>query len=369
MKKKPKGTTIFNIVVILFSMGMLVYFAFSEDGLMNLVYQVKGFDQRWLWFALGFMLMNYLADIILTQLFIRVPYPKYRFRSALKVAMAGQFYNSVTPYGVAGKPMQIVALNRQGVDVGSASSAMVQKFLVYQATLSVYSLVMLLCRYAFFRNQISDLMFLTIIAFVFQAGIIVLLLIFSYSKRLTRTILDLFFLLMKKLHLVKNPEQTMKNIEEQLELYHQNCKEIQKHGWLMVSSTLLTVLQLTCYYLIPYCIYRCFYLDDYTAFDLIAAQAFVSMVSSYMPTPGGTGAAEGSFVVMFGVFFQGSVKSAMVLWRVFTYYFTILISAPFSAMGKKKGTLRGEPGRQPQSEPVAADPAEPIPQTMAKKES
>ena len=33
MKRKPKGTTIFNIVVILVSLGMLAYFAFSEDGL------------------------------------------------------------------------------------------------------------------------------------------------------------------------------------------------------------------------------------------------------------------------------------------------------------------------------------------------
>lgn len=351
MKRKPKGTTIFNIVVILVSLGMLAYFAFSEDGLMNLLSQIKGFDQSWLWVALAFMLLNYAADIILTQMFVRVAYPKYRLRSACRVAMAGQFYNNVTPYGVAGKPMQIVALNRQGIDVGSASSAMVQKFLVYQTTLSLYSLVMLLCRYAFFRNQISDLMFLTIIAFVFQAGIIVLLLIFSYSKRLTKTILDLFFLLLKKVKLVKHPEQAQKNIERQLELYHKNCKEIQKHGWLMVSSFALTAIQLTCFYIIPYCIYRCFYLDEYTAFDLIAAQAFVSMVASYMPTPGGAGAAEGSFVVMFGVFFQGSVKSAMVLWRVFTYYFTILVSAPFSGMGKKHLAAQQEAEQQP-AEPV-----------------
>ncbi len=359
MKRKPKGTTIFNIVVILFSVGMLAYFAFSEDGLMNLLSQIKGFNQRWLWAALGFMLLNFLADIFLTQLFVRITYPKYRLRSACRVAMAGQFYNNVTPYGVAGKPMQIVALNRQGIDVGSGSSAMVQKFLVYQTTLSLYSLVMLLCRYSFFRTQISDLMFLTIIAFVFQAGVIVLLLIFSYSKRLTKTILDLFFLLMKKLRLVKRPEQAMKNIEEQLELYHKNCKEIQKHGWLMAASFGLTILQLTCFYVIPYCIYRCFYLDEYTAFDLIAAQAFVTMVASYMPTPGGAGAAEGGFVVMFSVFFQGSVKAAMVLWRVFTYYFTILVAAPFSAVGKKHVSANNAaPGQTPMEEA----PEQPLPE-------
>lgn len=344
MKKKPKGTTIFNIVVLLFSVGMLAYFGFSEDGLPDLLKHIDNFNSIWLLAAAGFMFLNFIADIWLTQLFVRISYPRYRFTSATRVAMAGQFYNNVTPYGVAGKPMQIVVMNRQGVDVGRASSAMMQKFLVYQATLSFYSLVVILFRYTFFRNQINDMMFLTIIAFVFQAGIIVLLMIFSYSKKLTKTILELVFLLLKKIRILKHPEETLVKIENELEMYHENCKVIQKHKGLMILSVLLTIMQLTCYYIVPYCVYRCFDFNQYSAFDLVAAQAFVSMVSSYMPTPGGTGAAEGSFVVMFKVFFGDSVKSAMVLWRLFSYYMTILVSAPFSAMGKKKSMDQPEKG-------------------------
>ncbi len=336
MKKKPKGTTIFNILVIAFSLGMLAYFGFSEDGLVDLFKNIDYFQVEWLLVGAGFMLLNFLVDIWLTQIFVRISYPKYRFLSATRVSMAGQFYNNVTPYGVAGKPMQIVLMSRQGVDVGRASSAMMQKFLVYQTTLSLYSLIVILFRYRFFQGQISDMMFLTIIAFVFQAGIIVLLLIFSYSKKLTKTILELVFFFLKKIRILKHPEETLKNIQNELEMYHENCKVIQKHKAVMIVSFLLTILQLTCFYIVPYCVYRSFGFQEYSAFDLVSAQAFVTMVASYMPTPGGAGAAEGSFVVMFRVFFGNSVKSAMVLWRLFTYYMTILVSAPFSGVGKKK---------------------------------
>ncbi len=110
MKKKPKGTTIFNILVIAFSLGMLAYFGFSEDGLVDLFKNIDYFQVEWLLVGAGFMLLNFLVDIWLTQIFVRISYPKYRFLSATRVSMAGQFYNNVTPYGVAGKPMQIVLM-------------------------------------------------------------------------------------------------------------------------------------------------------------------------------------------------------------------------------------------------------------------
>ncbi len=188
--------------------------------------------------------------------------------------------------------------------------------------------------------------------------------------------MELVFLFLKKIRILKHPEETLKNIQNELEMYHENCKVIQNHKAVMIVSFLLTILQLTCFYIVPYCVYRSFGFQEYSAFDLVSAQAFVTMVASYMPTPGGAGAAqtslmiaisptitmrirsaiggsrrpiasymptpggagaaEGSFVVMFRVFFGNSVKSAMVLWRLFTYYMTILVSAPFSGVGKKK---------------------------------
>ena len=71
---------------------------------------------------------------------------------------------------------------------------------------------------------------------------------------------------------------------------------------------------------------------------MIAAQAVVNLASSFMPLPGGTGAAEGSFVVVFQMFVSKDIiRSAMVLWRAATYYFPIFISAPFAWIGRKKG--------------------------------
>lgn len=57
---------------------------------------------------------------------------------------------------------------------------------------------------------------------------------------------------------------------------------------------------------------------------IMAAQAYVSMVSAFVPLPGASGGAEGSFVLFFSTFFQnGTIIPAMVIWRTCTYYLNI----------------------------------------------
>lgn len=59
---------------------------------------------------------------------------------------------------------------------------------------------------------------------------------------------------------------------------------------------------------------------------MMAAQAYVSMVSAFVPLPGASGGAEGSFVLFFSAFFQNStVIPAMVIWRTCTYYLNIQV--------------------------------------------
>ena len=59
----------------------------------------------------------------------------------------------------------------------------------------------------------------------------------------------------------------------------------------------------------------------------------------YDATTGATGAAELAFSVFYGMFFgTDMLKSALLMWRVITYYAVILISAPFSMLTKKKST-------------------------------
>ena len=72
---------------------------------------------------------------------------------------------------------------------------------------------------------------------------------------------------------------------------------------------------------IPYFIYRSFGFLEQPINVIMAAQAYVSMVSAFVPLPGASGGAEGSFVLFFRSFFsEGTIIPAMVVWRTMSYY-------------------------------------------------
>ena len=58
---------------------------------------------------------------------------------------------------------------------------------------------------------------------------------------------------------------------------------------------------------------------------MVYAAAYVTMISAFIPLPGGSGGAEGSFYMLFVLFFtSGTIAPAMLLWRFITYYSCII---------------------------------------------
>ena len=52
--------------------------------------------------------------------------------------------------------------------------------------------------------------------------------------------------------------------------------------------------------------------------------------ASYTPLPGASGAQEGGFLLYFnGIFTEGTIGLALLVWRFFTYYIFLLIGMLF----------------------------------------
>ena len=73
------------------------------------------------------------------------------------------------------------------------------------------------------------------------------------------------------------------------------------------------------------------------AFESIIASAYIMMVGSFVPIPGGTGGLEYAFVVFYSNFIKGPVLNAiMLLWRFITYYFGMIVGAITLTLKRKK---------------------------------
>ena len=334
MKIKVNKKMLFNIIVIILSIVFLVYFCISENGLLDLAKNVLEFNKIWLFIALFFHLSNIIIDAYLIYRFTCSTGKTYSFKDAFKTSMVGQFFSAITPGASGGQPMQIYSMKKQGIDTWHSTSALVQKFLVYQTSITIYGAVAILFKKKMFLGQVSPIAhWLSSFGFISQSLVIVLLFLFSFNRLITYKIIKTVFICLEKIRLIKNVDEKISEVETQLNCFHTNNKNLYKNTKLVFEVYSLTILQLTCIFVVPYFIYRSFNLYGAKMSDMIAAQSFVTMASAFIPLPGGSGAAEGSFFAFFNIFFtESTIKSAVLLWRVMTYFLTILISAPFSGV-------------------------------------
>lgn len=341
MKNNIDIKNIFNISLLLISLGILVYFCVSDGNLFTLLSSLPTLNFLWLFLAFVFMVFSWFLDSTLIHTIALSSYDGgYLRRNAFKITMVGQFFSSITPLSVGGQPMQILSMVRQGMGAGTAISILVRKFLVYQITLTIYSLTVIISKFYFFKETIPGFIPLSLIGFLSQAIIVVILILFSVNKKLTTAVINWLFCLLEKFKIVKNPEQTSKKVEEQLEFYLKNSKTINKDAKMQVKLYLLTFGQLSALFMIPCIIYKAFHNPGFPVVDMISAQAFVTMISSYTPLPGSSGTCEGSFLAIFNMFFDSDmIKQAMLLCRFITYYFCIIIGSFFADIGQKMRNL------------------------------
>ena len=336
MKKKLNIKLIFNIISLLVPIGFIIYFFVSEQGFMDLIENVSKLNKFWLCMGVLSQLLSVTVDsFVLYKL--TLSYDKtYTLRKSFKATAVGQFFSVITPAAVGGQPMQIYCLTKQGIDPGVASSCLIQKFLVYQTTITIYSFIAMLCNFNLFYGELKNLMLtLAFVGFSLHVIVVMLIYIFSFNKKLASFITNFFFKLLTKIKIIKDPEKQLDKFKKQLDFFHESNSKLYKNKKLLILSFVLTALQLTFLFAIPHMIYRAFNLSQAPISDMITAQAFVTMISSFMPLPGGSGAAEGSFYIFFKLFFmENTIKSAILIWRIITYFLVIVIFAPFSNVSK-----------------------------------
>ena len=130
-------------------------------------------------------------------------------------------------------------------------------------------------------------------------------------------------------------------------MFHENISEMSKNKRLIVRIGLLTIAQLTSYFLIPYTVYRAFGLKGTEVFVIISAAAFIVMFSSCVPIPGSSGVAEGSFFLLFQLFFpQAILPTAVLCWRIITFYVPLCLGGVITALPNQenRGKIKMQTG-------------------------
>ncbi len=249
-------------------------------------------------------------------------------KKAFRITMIGQYYSSITPFSCGAQPAQVYYMgNKNNVPYGKGTAVIVNKFVAYQVVITVTALIIYIGRNQYLAKHVS-FAGPFILAGILIHGLGSLFIFFIiFSPKLIRGFLIFILKILSKIKLLRNFEKKQERLEKHLEDYKNNLLLVLKSKKLLFQVIFLTFLQLTLYFSITYFVYRALNLNNYNFFQTASLQVMVYMAVSFVPLPGAAGASEiGFHTLMRPVFGHHLVNYGLILWRLITYYFGLILS-------------------------------------------
>ncbi len=329
---KEKVKQIFNFVVIIFTATIVLAFAIFTQGLEELINNIKSLNHWWILIAISFMFICWGIEAIIFHKLALLFHSKQKLKVSIRATMIGQFFNAVTPFASGGQPAQLYYMIKSGIDGGASTSILTIKFILFQSIYILYSIVIVIFKFSFFKEYLSNLLYVSMIGFIVNISLISFIIIVATNKKVAKFILIIFLRVLQSIRIIKSTEKVREKVDKELNSFHENIIIICNNLNIMIKTALLTMLQLITYSSITYLIYRSFNLEGSSLWNIVSAQTFLTMITSIIPLPGASGGSEGGFYLFFKMFFTNSnIVSAMILWRMITYYLTIIVGSFFTA--------------------------------------
>lgn len=323
----------FGFISVIVSGVILLYFMIYTGGFKQFYEMFTGLHKQWLLLALAAVIISWALDTFVLHVLIRRLHKGQGILASLRTTIVGMLYCALTPFAVGGQPMQIAQMASSGIESGNAVSIISIKSVVYQTALTIYAIVSVICGLQFFFAGVPHFIMFSILGLTANLVFIGTIILMCISKKLPVKLVRFSVGKLAALKIVKNPYKAYTTAKRQIKIFSNSFESMKQSPRTLIGILLLTFIQLTVLYFVPYCIYKSFGLSGVSPFYTIGANAIILMITAFIPLPGGSGAAEGSFYLFFSLFLTGSmILPAMFLWRILTYYLIILVGGVMSAV-------------------------------------
>ena len=336
--KKLLGSTAFNIFLIVFLAGIVIWFTMRKDGKEILAMLGNASIPM----ILGLVALMVFERLILgwsLKLECNQTYPHYTLKQGFINAYTAGLFCNITPGASGGQVAQGYIFRKQGIPLTSSIGILWLDFIVYQSTMTVFVLALILLRFSYFYTNFSRFFLIVLAGFAVSAGIIVFLFFLANSPRFYTWLTTTGLKIGHKLHIVKNIDEAMANLDKALYEFNKEIVVLRTHKKMIVLLSVSVLIRLIIYYSIPFFCAKALRIPvGYDQLlDIIALSSYVAMINAFLPMPGSAGGTEATFILMFStIFTRTDAASIMILWRSITFYQTLIIGGLVFLYGKTR---------------------------------
>lgn len=313
-----KSFSIFVAVVILSITGVLFFSIDSETFLI-----LKNADGRLLLLALVLVVCGWMIDGVKLLTLVRAAGERLPFRKILPIIWINYFGSAITPMQSGGGPFQIYMLYKNGVCVGKSVAITLVR------TVQIIVLLALVVPFAIIKepeflhqHRVVKWFVVYVVAFItaLTCFIVVSVIRPKWIKYMSSGIL----VKMRRASFIVKPRiliSIARRINAEIDTYNENIRQFLSGGkYWFILSIFVAVVHL-CVYLsiMPVLILAVGFPVEF--FQCILVEALFLFLLYFVPTPGGSGAAEGGAAAVLALFVPWNLAGVLaIVWRVFSEY-------------------------------------------------
>lgn len=344
MKKYKKA--IFNGAFLILLLSATLYFLLKDQEIPVILQSIKKAKSSYLITGLGLVFIFVCSESVIIRYLMKQLKTKVPLLRCIKYSFIGFFFSCVTPSATGGQPMQVYYMRRDGLSVSVSTLVLLIITVGYKSVLVVLSGLMFIFKKDFILSHLGNVIYILIYGIVVNVAFIIFLLVVIFKESLAKGMIYYIVCFLSFIRIVKHREETEEKLIRMMEPYHDGAAYIRKHLPVLWNVFLISVVQRVSLFLVTYCVYRSFGLHGISAFEIVTLQTIIALAVDMLPLPGGIGASETSFMVMFkSIFGSTLLLPGMLLSRGISYYALMLISGVITVGAhiisiKKKGNKR-----------------------------
>ena len=317
-------------VFIAFALAAFVVYLVVSGQVAQFMAALANVQVPWLLLACLSMFLYLLFGIAAYAIAVWLdPHSPVGIRDLISVEASGIFFGNLTPMMMGSTPAQIYRLTKAGQNVGEAGATQFTRFIVYQFGLVAWGAILLAARMPWFTERYGDMTLLCLFSFGGHVGILLLIFAIALMPKAVTRVAHWGLDVLSRLGIARERIDGWRAfVDGEVYSFSEKFKLAAGHSSSVALTVVITMLQLAFFYLVPYFLMLAFGHHDVDFFSVMAASAFVQLLSSAVPLPGGTGGAEGGFALFLGHFYGDAATAGYLLWRLITFIAPTILAAP-----------------------------------------
>ena len=326
MNKKVNSKIIFyiiNIFIIILVSGLTIYKIVKENGVETFSH-IKNISLISLLVLTTIYFINNYLDGVVIALAVKEYKKDFSASEGFVINSVGGLFSAITPLKVGYLPAIGYAYSRFNVDAETVIKSMAKTSYTYQIwclLISVISLIVCCNKEMIVElGEVSlNLKHVAIIGVVYNSFLMIGYLILVLSPQIHGLVINVLSWILFKLKKINNREEYIESKKYKMSLIRKEIIGYFKNLKYFFKMFFIYVIKSTSYSSLPYFV---FLLVSKQGFDVeiwlysIVLNTLISYVSSIVPIPGASGAAEIVFIAVFSlIFFPNSLlNSIMLIW-------------------------------------------------------